>query len=284
MIDLEEFKEFLLKDGKSDNTIKSYIINITGYVKWFSESFELELSKLHRDNVIEYKSYLINVKKFKGKNLNGRTINAKLSSLVSLNRFLVNKGIQKEFVVDKKDSIKIQTEYANPCQIEKKDVEILRQRILEDGDLRLYAIATLLAYTGVRISEALTIILNDICFEAKEIIIRKGKGNKQRIVYLSSKVVQALRSYIKVRRSDGEYLFVSRENDNLSRSVVNREFQKYSDLVTPHMLRHYYCSNALNAGYTIADVANQVGHRDVRTTLLYTNPSRKKLKDMAELL
>ena len=284
MIDLEEFKEFLLKDGKSDNTIKSYIINITGYVKWFSESFELELSKLHRDNVIEYKSYLINVKKFKGKNLNGRTINAKLSSLVSLNRFLVNKGIQKEFVVDKKDSIKIQTEYANPCQIEKKDVEILRQRILEDGDLRLYAIATLLAYTGVRISEALTIILNDICFEAKEIIIRKGKGNKQRIVYLSSKVVQALRSYIKVRRSDGEYLFVSRENDNLSRSVVNREFQKYSNLVTPHMLRHYYCSHALDMGYTIADVANQVGHRDVRTTLLYTNPSREKLKDMAELL
>jgi integrase/recombinase XerD len=284
LIDLEEFKEFLLKDGKSDNTIKSYIINITGYVKWFSESFELELTKLHRDNVIEYKSYLINVKKFKGKNLNGRTINAKLSSLVSLNRFLVNKGIQKEFVVDKKDSIKIQTEYANPCQIEKKDVEILRQRILEDGDLRLYAIATLLAYTGVRISEALTIILNDICFEAKEIIIRKGKGNKQRIVYLSSKAIQALRSYLKVRRSDGEFLFVSRENDNLSRSVVNREFQKYSNLVTPHMLRHYYCSHALDMGYTIADVANQVGHRDVRTTLLYTNPSRKKLKDMAELL
>jgi integrase/recombinase XerD len=284
LIDLEEFKEFLLKDGKSDNTIKSYIINITGYVKWFSESFELELTKLHRDNVIEYKSYLINVKKSKGKNLNGRTINAKLSSLVSLNRFLVNKGIQKEFVVDKKDSIKIQTEYANPCQIEKKDVEILRQRILEDGDLRLYAIATLLAYTGVRISEALTIILNDICFEAKEIIIRKGKGNKQRIVYLSSKAIQALRSYLKVRRSDGEFLFVSRENDNLSRSVVNREFQKYSNLVTPHMLRHYYCSHALDMGYTIADVANQVGHRDVRTTLLYTNPSRKKLKDMAELL
>jgi integrase/recombinase XerD len=284
LIDLEEFKEFLLKDGKSDNTIKSYIINITGYVKWFSESFELELTKLHRDNVIEYKSYLINVKKFKGKNLNGRTINAKLSSLVSLNRFLVDKGIQKEFVIDKKDSIKIQTEYANPCQIEKKDVEILRQRILEDGDLRLYAIATLLAYTGVRISEALTIILNDICFEAKEIIIRKGKGNKQRIVYLSSKAIQALRSYLKVRRSDGEFLFVSRENDNLSRSVVNREFQKYSNLVTPHMLRHYYCSHALDMGYTIADVANQVGHRDVRTTLLYTNPSRKKLKDMAELL
>ncbi len=284
MIDLEEFKNCLINDGKSDNTIKSYIINLKEYIKWFKESFGLELIKLHRDNVIEYKTYLINVKKFKGRNLNGRTINAKISSLVSLNRFLVNKGIQNEFVVDKKDSIKIQTQYANPCQIEKKDVEILRQRILEDGDLRLYAIVTLISYTGVRITEALNILLNDVCFEAKEILIRKGKGNKQRIVYLNNKVIQALRSYIKVRRTEGKSLFVSRENDNLSRSVVNREFQKYSNVVTPHMLRHYYCSHALDMGYTIADVANQVGHRDVRTTLLYTNPSIKKLKDMAELL
>jgi integrase/recombinase XerD len=284
LINLEEFKNYLLNDGKSENTIRSYMINLTEYTKWFNDSFGLEVIKLHRDNILEYKSYLMNVKKFKGKNLNGRTINAKISSLVSLNRFLVNKGIQKEFVIDKKDSIKVQTEYANPCEIEKKDVEILRQRILENGDLRLYAISTLLAYTGIRISEALNIMLNDICFEAKEIIIRKGKGNKQRIVYLNSKVIQALKSYMKVRRPEGEFLFVSRENSNLSRSVVNREFQKYSDLVTPHVLRHYYCSHALDMGYTVADVANQAGHRDVRTTLLYTNPSRKKLKNMAELL
>lgn len=284
MINLEEFKEYLINEGKSDNTIKSYIINLTEYDKWFNNSFGLELIKLHRDNVLEFKAYLLNVKKFKGRNLNARTINAKISSLVSLNRFLVSKGIQKEFVLDKKDSIKVQTEYANPCQIEKKDVEIFKQRILENGDLRLYALASLLSFTGVRISEALKIMLGDINFEAKEIMIRKGKGNKQRIVFLNSKVIQALRSYLKVRRPEGKFLFVSRENPNLSRSVVNREFQKYSDLITPHMLRHFFCSHALDMGYTIADVANQVGHRDVRTTLLYTNPSRKKLKDMSELL
>ena len=83
MIYLEEFKNYLLNDGKSDNTIKSYIINITEYIKWFDDSFGLELSKLYRDNVLEYKAYLMNIKKFKGRNLNGRTINAKISSLLS---------------------------------------------------------------------------------------------------------------------------------------------------------------------------------------------------------
>lgn len=284
ILDLEKFKEYLQKEGKSENTIKSYIINIGEYIKWFNDSYGLEVTKLHRENILEYKSYLVNVKKFKGKNLNARTTNAKLSSLVAINKFLIEQGIQQDLVIYSKDTIKVQQEYANPCVVEKKDIEAFRQNILEAGDKRLYALTTLMAYSGMRISEALDIKIPDICFEAKEIVIRKGKGNKQRIVYINSKIIEALRTYIKVRRDDGDYLFVSRESETLSRSVVNREFQKYSNVITPHMLRHFYCSHALDSGYSVAEVANQAGHRDTRTTLIYTNPSRNKLKEMAELL
>lgn len=284
ILDLDKFKEYLQKDGKSENTIKSYIININEYIKWFGDSYGLEVTKLYRENVLEYKSYLLNIKKYKGKNLNARTINAKLSSLGAMNRFLIEEYIQQDLVINNKDTIKVQQEYANPCTIEKKDVEVFRQKILEAGDKRLYALATLMSYSGLRISEALNIKLFDVNFQAKEIIVRKGKGNKQRIVYINTKIAEALRAYIKVRRNDGEFLFVSRESENLSRSVVNREFKKYSKIITPHLLRHYYCSHALDMGYSIADVAYQAGHRDTRTTLLYTNPSRAKLKEMAELL
>lgn len=284
ILDLDKFKEYLKKDGKSENTIKSYIININEYIKWFNDSYGLELVKLYRENVLDYKSYLLNIKKYKGKNLNARTINAKLSSLGAMNRFLIEEGIQQDLVINNKDTIKVQQEYANPCTIEKKDVEVFRQKILEAGDKRLYALATLMSYSGLRISETLNIKLFDVNFQAKEIIVRKGKGSKQRIVYINTKISEALRAYIKVRRNDGEFLFVSRESENLSRSVVNREFKKYSKVITPHLLRHYYCSHALDIGYSIADVAYQAGHRDTRTTLLYTNPSRAKLKEMAELL
>lgn len=284
ILDLDKFKEYLQKDGKSENTIKSYIININEYIKWFGYSYGLEVTKLYRENILEYKSYLLNIKKYKGKNLNARTINAKLSSLGAMNRFLIEEDIQQDLVINNKDTIKVQQEYANPCTIEKKDVEVFRQKILEAGDKRLYALSTLMSYSGLRISEALSIKLFDVNFQAKEIIVRKGKGNKQRIVYINTKISEALRAYIKVRRNDGEFLFVSRESENLSRSVVNREFKKYSKVITPHLLRHYYCSHALDMGYSIADVAFQAGHRDTRTTLLYTNPSRAKLKEMAELL
>ena len=52
----------------------------------------------------------------------------------------------------------------------------------------------------------------------------------------------------------------------------------------PHTLRHFFCSNALESGYDINEVANQAGHSNIHTTLLYTNPTREKMKEKANRL
>jgi integrase/recombinase XerD len=280
----KQFVSFLNDEGKSENTVKSYVSNLKEYLRWFQESYDTTFKKVFRENVLEYKSYLLNVKKHKGRNLNGKTVNGKLSALVSFNRFLITKNVQQEVVINKSDFIKVQIDYANPCIIEKRDVEQFRQRVLEAGDRRLYALITLLAYGGLRISEALNIKLFDYSLEAMELVVRKGKGEKQRIVYLNSKIVTALKEFLKVRSGEGEYLFVSRESEKVDRTVINKHFRKYSNQITPHMLRHFYSSHSLEVGYSIHEVANQAGHRDVKTTLLYTNPSRKEMKRKAELL
>lgn len=111
-------------------------------------------------------------------------------------------------MINDNDMIKVQTVYANPTDISKTEVESFRQKILEDEDKRLYAIVTLLAYTGLRISEALNVKLEDVSLEAKELIVRNGKGDKQRTVYLNTKVINALKEYIKIRNSVSSYIFV----------------------------------------------------------------------------
>ena len=111
-----------------------------------------------------------------------------------------------------------------------------------------------------------------------------GKGNKQRIVFINDKIIHAVREYLKVRNSQSEYLFVSRNGGKLHRSSVNRFFNRCSDRITPHKLRHYFCSHALEMGYTIAEVANQAGHASERTTLIYTNTSREQMKEKSNLL
>ncbi|MBU5428171.1 tyrosine-type recombinase/integrase [Tissierella pigra] len=274
----------MIKNQKSENTIKSYLLHIKEYMIWFQDTYGKGFEKLYRENILDYKSYLINIKKYKGKNLNAKTINAKLSSIGLFNKFLIEEKIQKDIVIKDDDMIKIQTSYANPAEINKSDVENFRQRILEAGDKRLYAIVTLLSYAGLRISEALNVKLEDLSLDAKELIIRKGKGKKQRVVYLNSKIVYAIKEYLKVRHSESEYLFSSRESDRVDRSVINKQFKKYSNKITPHQLRHFFCTNALESGFAVHEVANLAGHSSIQTTLIYTNPSREKMKSRIEML
>ncbi|WP_031517532.1 tyrosine-type recombinase/integrase [Desulfofalx alkaliphila] len=282
---ITDFKNYLLVEDKSNNTILSYLTHVQEYLAWFKQSYGIEFTKLYRENVLEFKSYLLNIKKFKGKGLSATTINAKLNAMIKFNKFLVTSNYQSNICISKEDLIKVQKEIANPADITKLEVEGFRQAILEAGDRRLFAIVTLLAYSGLRISEALNIGLEDFNLHTKELIIRKGKGQKQRIVYLNSKIVTAIKEYLKVRHSDSQYLFVSRQSGRVDRTVINKAFKKFNDKITPHKLRHFYCSNAIASGlFGIHEVANQAGHTNIQTTMIYTNPNKEEMKRKADLL
>ena len=229
-------------------------------------------------NILDFRSYQQNIKKLKFK-----SIDTKLSSLSSFNEYLVQKGAQKERVITAGDRLKFQQEIASPAEIEKKDVEAFLQKVLVETGKRNYAIAVILAYAGLRVSECVSIGLTDLDFQAQELLVT-AKGNKQRIVFINDKILHAVREYLKERNSDSAYLFVSRNGGKLNRSSVNRFFNQCSDRITPHKLRHYFCSHALEMGYTVAEVANQAGHASERTTLIYTNTSRKQMKEKSNLL
>ena len=70
---------------------------------------------------------------------------------------MIEKGIQQDQVVLKKDNINVQQTYANPSDITKQEVDAFRRQLLQDGYRDIYCLATLLAYAGLRISEALNI-------------------------------------------------------------------------------------------------------------------------------
>lgn len=102
--------------------------------------------------------------------------------------------------------------------------------------------------------------------------------------FINDKIINAVKEYMKERKSDSEYLFTSRQSDRVNRTRINQIFNKCSDEITPHTLRHFYCTNVLEAGYSVHEVANQAGHSNIHTTLIYTNPSWEKMKDKANLL
>lgn len=275
---LEDFKEYLRSLGRSDNTVTTYCRDVGLFLSWCRDSFGEEPKLLYRANILEYISYMRNLQ-----NYNPRTVNNHLSSLRNLNVYLIAAGRQTEMVVLDSDFMKIQIQYASPCTVEKKDVEAFRQRLLEGGNKRDYAIVTLYAYSGIRRSECVNLRLDQVDLVAKEIRI-VGKGDKHRIVYINDKIVHAIREYLKVRHSDSPYLFVSRQSGKMNPSRINQIFNQYSDVITPKTLRHYFCSNALDTGYSIHEVANQAGHSNVQTTLIYSNPTAREMKEKANKL
>lgn len=273
------FRNYLEEQGKSKNTILSYVRSVGGFEKWYKESSGLAPEKLYRANILDYISFLRTVQQ-----LTNGSVNAKLAALSSFNEFLIRTGVQTDFVLGKRDYLKVQQQFANPSTLSKQQLEEFRQKVLVRYGKRDHAIVTLLAYAGLRISEALDLRPDDVNVVTREVVVRAGKGDKQRVVFLNDKIVNAIQEYLKERHSDCLFLFVSRTGGHLDRSAMNRVFNSCSDSITPHALRHFFCSAAIEAGYSIAEVANQAGHSNVHTTLIYTNPTREKMKEKANRL
>lgn len=282
---LENFKAYMVQEGKSKSTIENYMRYIKKYKTWFTNSYDTELKQLYRANIVDFKSYMVTNSK-----LSEKTINGILSAMIKLNEFLVDTKVQQDIVITKKDMLKIQTEIASPTNITKTDVEKFRQQILECEGIRNYAIVTTMAYAGLRISEVLNLKFEDLGIRFSEngnleitkteMKIKGSKGDKSRNVIMNSKIIESINQYLKERKEvDNDYVFVSNKGNKIDRTVINRVFNKYSKDITPHSLRHFFCTNALENGFNLHEVASLAGHSNINTTLIYTNPNKQAMLD-----
>lgn len=287
---IKEFKKKMYLEGKSQKTIEVYGNSVKEFFKWFYDSYgNIEYKKLYRENILEYKSYLKNVKKsaHSGNNLCPKSINSKLSALICFNELIEPDNI----VVTKRDLIKIQAEMVSPTSITKKEIEEFRQIVLQSEGCaakRNYAIVTILAYAGLRITECLNLRKSDICLESSELKVTNGKGEKARIVIINSKIVSAVREYQKTDHVESEWLFHNSRGERLNQTTINRVFKLCCPKgynITPHTLRHFYAINAVSSGiFTIPEIANQMGHSSIKTTMKYMNPNLDEIRRKIEEL
>lgn len=287
---IKEFKKKMYLEGKSQKTIEVYGNSVKEFFKWFYDSYgNIEYKKLYRENILEYKSYLKNIKKsaHSGNSLCPKSINSKLSALICFNELIEPDNI----VVTKRDLIKIQAEMVSPTSITKKEIEEFRQIVLQSEGCaakRNYAIVTILAYAGLRITECLNLRKSDICLESSELKVTNGKGEKARIVIINSKIVSAVREYQKTDHVESEWLFHNSRGERLNQTTINRVFKlccPKGHNITPHTLRHFYAINAVSSGiFTIPEIANQMGHSSIKTTMKYMNPNLDEIRRKIEEL
>jgi site-specific recombinase XerD len=144
---------------------------------------------------------------------------------------------------------------------------------------------------GLRVSEVCALIPEDIDSQRMLIRVRAGKGDKDRYVMLSPRLLATFRAYWRRRPRQGPYLFPSPRPDKpLSRMAVFRSVRTAAQRaglqkrVSPHVLRHTFATHLLEAGTDIRTIQVLLGHRSIRTTARYLLVSEKHIGTVASPL
>lgn len=151
--------------------------------------------------------------------------------------------------------------------------------------LRQRAFIEVFYSTGCRLSEISNMNKSDINIQSMSARVI-GKGNKERIVYLSFKALHHLKNYLKSRDDDNEALFVTERKPyhRMGNRSIEREIDKIekaakiSKKLTPHVMRHTFATLSMDAGIELADLQQLMGHSEPSTTLVYATVSEERKK------
>lgn len=137
----------------------------------------------------------------------------------------------------------------------------------------------MLAYSvGLRVSEVINLKLTDIDSQRMVILIKNGKGKKDRIVPLSENVLKTLREYFKKYRPK-KYLFEGQNRDTYSATSCNKIVKNYlGQSYHFHTLRHSSFTSMLEAGTDLRLIQKIAGHASSKTTEIYTHVSNNLLQ------
>lgn len=259
--DLGKFENVLRKENYAENTIVAYQYAIKEYYGLFGD--------INKENLLQYKTYLIEHRKPKSVNLRIRGINKYL-----------------EYVGKTDLGIKaVKTPRASFLDhiISNADYLYFKNKLHGESDLRWYFIVWTLATTGARISELVQVKVEHV--QAGYIDIY-SKGGRIRRIFLPMRLRNELLDWI---GEDSGFLFVNRSGSPITPRGIAQKLKdlalKYGvnpDLVHPHAFRHLFALNFLDKNSDLALLADLLGHESVDTTRIYLQRSgfeQKRLID-----
>jgi integrase/recombinase XerD len=155
----------------------------------------------------------------------------------------------------------------------------INKMIYSLNNIKHRLVISLLYSSGLRLSELINLKTNHINMIDNTILIKSGKGKKDRITLLSKKVKSMLKQY----KSGNKYLFET-NNKKYSKRSIQEIIKKSSKLanikqkVTPHILRHSFATHLLEKGTDIRYIQKLLGHSSLRTTQIYTHVAKNNIK------
>jgi len=294
---IEEFLEYLeIEKNASPLTIRDYRHYLTNFYNWSAENAPISKPEdLTVELVRKYRVYLAHYNSPNGNlPLKKITQNYYVIALRAFLRYLVRKDLNvvapEKIELPKAESRSLK--FLDRDQVERL---LNSPEISTPQGLRDKAILELLFSTGLRVSELTKLDRDRINLDRKEFGVI-GKGQKQRIVFISDKAADWINRYLTQRIDEYKPLFIrysgtseetgTGESMRLTPRSVQRILDKYvlkakiPVKATPHTLRHSFATDLLINGADLRSVQEMLGHKNVATTQIYTHVTNAQLRDV----
>ncbi|MDY6826663.1 MAG: site-specific tyrosine recombinase XerD [Bacillota bacterium] len=214
-----------------------------------------------------------------------------IASIRSFFNFLLQEGVIRRNVASKLESPRIERKLPRILTTDEVDKLLDQPSPSKHKELRDKAMLELLYASGIRVSELVSLDLND--FDPRVGYLRcRGKGMKERIVPVGSVAVNYVNEYLRktrmrmIRTNSETALFVNQHGRRMTRQGFWKILKKYAQKanikgeITPHTLRHSFATHLLENGADLRSVQEMLGHSDISTTQIYTQVTRRKIREI----
>ncbi len=292
IIDFIEYLE--VERGRSPRTSESYRRYLERFIEFAGD---IEVDTITSELVRKYRLWLNRVESTKGGELAMITQAYHLIALRGFLNYLSKRDIES-LAPNKIDLPKVHRKQVTFLHFE--EVERMLEAIPDDETpqhLRDKAILELLFSSGLRVSELCNLDRDHVNLKRREFMVR-GKGQKDRPVFVSNAAARAIEAYLAVRTDTLPALFLNYSRNNVAstsgdyRRLLPRSIQrtvtKYAKLagitkhVSPHTMRHSFATDLLMNGADIRSVQSMLGHSNISTTQVYTHVTDAHLKEVYE--
>ena len=281
----------VLDKGITTNTIKAYKKDLNLFTNWCLNN-KISFIEVQKKDINFYIQFL------KEKKIHSSSINRKLSVIKSFYDHLIQIGLinlneLKTIVTQKleKSLPKLLSEKEILYLIDKSEEIYLENPSKNILYFRIQIILEILYSTGLRISELLSVKINQVA-NIKDKLYINGKGNKQRLVIFNRSSLDLLKKWISImiknNKNKNSYLFENIHNTNVvSRQQIYKDLKKLAfktntdlEKLSPHSIRHSFASHMLNRGADLRSIQKLLGHSDISTTEIYTQVRQNRLKGL----
>ncbi|GIV37171.1 MAG: integrase [Cyclobacteriaceae bacterium] len=264
---IQEFSNWLHSKRYSLNTIKTYTDALRTFLRFFNDKQIHEIN--HKDLIRFNNEYILK------NQLSSSFQNQIVNAIKLFFKIIENSNMDIELIHRPRREKKL------PNVLSKQEIK----SILDvSSNIKHKAMLSLIYACGLRRSELLNLKPTDIDSKRHLLIIRNSKGKKDRVVPISDKLIELLRSYYKNYRPKIWLFEGQKSGEQYSETSLQKVLQNavktvgIKKPVTLHWLRHSYATHLLESGTDIRYIQELLGHKSSRTTEIYTHVSEKALQ------